>query len=574
MVNMWKPDTYKIAELIDDVSNSDLVLPQFQRLPVWGRTDWIPFLTTVLLNRPTGTLLLLEVGKGVLPFAVRSLDGAPVLPKGHTPRYMLLDGQQRSTTLFSALRSGFRFGRGGSKDFLIDVTAALDSGELSESHLALVPRNGIKGFAELAQSGKVTLGVLFDSALRTPWLSTYAETAGMEMGVLINQLKVAVPGFETLREYQFPVLKISDTTPLDVVVDIFEGMNRRGQRLNQFDLMVARLYEAIAPKQHYDLRQRWQDALSNSPNLALMGVSEHDGMLPLQLIALQVSRLPHGARPPSVKGLTSRDVLYVPTGFVRGSGVIKGLSLESAVSALEAAAEFLKTKCGVRSHNLLPQISMLLPIADQLLPHKSERLDDASIRRWFFSAGLAIDYYGSVNSYAQRDCDALTKWAQTGEVPSSVARLNAKAAENLDLKQQMTREGSILGKTVMALLISAGAKDWCPGGLQLKDVDQPVDFHHMLPAKALKRDLGVPAEALNPIAGFTPLTASCNRSLGEQRPQTTIAALQNKAAGVFKSHHLDVALLAAGLGSRAAVDAFLGDREERLRKFVVQELGL
>jgi len=575
MADMWKADTYKIGELVNEIERADLVLPQFQRPAVWGRADWIPFLTTVLKNRPTGTLLLLEVARGPLPFAVRPLEGAPVLPKEHVPKHMLLDGQQRSTTLFNALRSGFKFGRGTSyREFVIDVSAARTDGELTEAHLSLVSKAKIKGFADQARSGTVTFGVLFDSALRTPWLGTYAETMGVDLGDLVQELQTVIPGFESLRDYQFPVLKIGAETPLDVVVEIFEGMNRRGQRLNQFDLMVARLYKEVVAKKHYDLRQRWKDSLSRTSNLGLMGITEDHGMLPLQLIAMQVARLSEGARPPNVTGMTNRDVLNLPSEYIIGTSVLKELSLETAVNALEEAATFLWESCGVRSGNLLPQVSMLLPIADQMLSYKKKRLDKPLIRRWFFTVGLQADYYGSVNFYVHRDCEALTEWATKGETPASVSSFDGKAASDLDLMQSMTREGDIVGKTLMALLVSAGARDWCGVGPQIKDSASSVDFHHMLPAQNQRRDLGIPDAELNPIVGFTPLTSPCNRSLGNQLPSVTIAALARNAEAVFASHCVDPGLLESGLTSKAAREKLLTDRQERLRTFVAKELGV
>ena len=68
-------------------------------------------------------------------------------------------------------------------------------------------------------------------------------------------IEKAIPGLLDVRGYTFPVLEIREDTPLDVVADIFEGMNRRGQPLNKFDLMVARLYKRQADGTYFNRRE-------------------------------------------------------------------------------------------------------------------------------------------------------------------------------------------------------------------------------------------------------------------------------------------------------------------------------
>ena len=115
-----------------------------------------------------------------------------------------------------------------------------------------------------------------------------------------------------------------------------------------------------------------------------------------------------------VKGLNSGDVLEVKPKQVIGhqGAAISDLDLPRAVRALDDAAKFLITVCGVVGPSLLPQQAMLLPLADQYLRPPSSRLSVAQLKQWFFSVGLSIDYYGSVNSYADRDCNRLERWAE------------------------------------------------------------------------------------------------------------------------------------------------------------------
>jgi hypothetical protein len=584
MTAMWDTGTISIGEIIGHVDRTTMGLPQFQRLSVWGKADWLPFLTTVLLGRPAGTLLLLEAGVDTTEFAPRQIEGGP--PLGAQPlKWLLLDGQQRTTTIYKVFVNGIGGPRGPIKDFVLDVKSALRRGELQDNDLDLVNASRIAPVAELAESGKVTLKTLLSDALRMVWMNSYVAShipgdhnTGLE--TLVEDLASVIPAFNSIASYKFPVLEVKSSAPLDVIVDIFEGMNRRGQKLNQFDLMVARLYKPIGARKYYDLRGEFESALANSPNLRLLGVDEEDGLLPLQLIAMQLTRLPDGVRPPRIKSLTTRDVLEIPVDQIIGRTSphrhYPTLDLHKAMEALEWAATFLSQHCGVISARLLPQQSMLLPLADQYLLGQG-RLSNAELKRWFFAVGLSIDYYGSVNFYADRDCRMLHTWAQESDraatVPENVSRLSKDSVALIDFTQPLNREGAILGASLMALLVADGAKDWRPGQLAVKDLGQSVDFHHTVPENVLKNIVPQKADR-RPIANFAPITDATNRSLGDEEPRKVARSLGRDAGPIFKSHYVDRSLYEAAGDDKKSFEMFLADRNEALKKFVVKALGL
>jgi hypothetical protein len=581
MTTMWNTNTLSIGELLGMIRDSKLALPQFQRLSVWGKTDWVPFLTTVLLDRPTGTLLLLEVGANNQDFAPRSIDGAPP-PAPASLKWLLLDGQQRSTTLFHAFEVGFEAKNKGRKEFVLDVKSALERGSLADGDLDFVSSGTVLPPAEMAQKGLIALKTLLDSGNLLGWQVAYATKFYSSQEVGLKQLPLdldqVIPGFRSINDYKFPVLEIKETTPLDVVVDIFEGMNRRGQRLNQYDLMAARLYKKLPSGKYYDLREEFETYLDAAPNLQHMGVDEDEGMLPLQLIAMQISRLDPPLRPTRLKGLNNRDVLELPPEQIIGlkqlKPVLQGLSLESAVRALEEASDFLRTHCGVQGSQLLPQLSMLLPIADQFLKPKDKRLSAGQMKKWFFSSGLAIHYYGSVNSFAERDCKELSAWAKnSNETPLSIARMTKEAVEALDLRQPMSREGNILGTTIMAILVSDGALDWESNPVGLAGLQEKIEFHHTIPEKILKRILKS-KDGLKPIANMTPITARRNASLGEQAPTQVKSDLAKDAEAIMTSHMIDMQLWIQADTGKKEFESYLIEREKDLKKMAIRTLGL
>jgi uncharacterized protein with ParB-like and HNH nuclease domain len=84
----------KISDLISDIRNQDLVLPEFQREYVWTQEQAKQLLVSLFRGYPTGSLLF---WKTTNPPELKNL----VIPQdklGSTS--IILDGQQRLTTLY------------------------------------------------------------------------------------------------------------------------------------------------------------------------------------------------------------------------------------------------------------------------------------------------------------------------------------------------------------------------------------------------------------------------------------------------------------------------------------------
>jgi len=81
-----------IQELIAQVRDDEIVLPEFQRGYVWSRDQVRKLARALYRKHPTGHLLVWKTNK---PSGVR---GSKISGDGHT--LLLLDGQQRLTSLY------------------------------------------------------------------------------------------------------------------------------------------------------------------------------------------------------------------------------------------------------------------------------------------------------------------------------------------------------------------------------------------------------------------------------------------------------------------------------------------
>ena len=98
----FKTNDTLLKELLDDVGNAKMQLPDFQRPWVWDDEHIKGLLVSISRGFPVGAIMTLDSGGDVRfhskPVESVTWDGTPDLS-----RY-LLDGQQRLTALYQALR--------------------------------------------------------------------------------------------------------------------------------------------------------------------------------------------------------------------------------------------------------------------------------------------------------------------------------------------------------------------------------------------------------------------------------------------------------------------------------------
>src|SRR5215467_13454149 len=94
-------DTTKedLKDILKWSHEGSLQLPDFQRDYVWGDEDVRSLIASIAKGFPVGALLTLETG-GEVEFKPRLIAGVP--DKNIRPGQLLLDGQQRITSLYQS----------------------------------------------------------------------------------------------------------------------------------------------------------------------------------------------------------------------------------------------------------------------------------------------------------------------------------------------------------------------------------------------------------------------------------------------------------------------------------------
>src|SRR5690606_17898073 len=142
----FKTNPIDLIELLEDCHRGKLQLPDFQRSWVWDEDRIKSLIASVSRAFPIGALMTLETG-GSVDFKPRPVEGAPAAAREVAPQSLLLDGQQRMTSLYQVALRGQVVDtvtprkKRVKRWFYIDIRKALDAAYEREDAIIAVPEN-------------------------------------------------------------------------------------------------------------------------------------------------------------------------------------------------------------------------------------------------------------------------------------------------------------------------------------------------------------------------------------------------------------------------------------------------
>jgi hypothetical protein len=97
----FKTNPVLLEELLRDCEQGKIQLPDFQRSWVWDEDRIRSLISSISQAFPVGALMTLETRAGAAEtFARRPIQGTPKDAAGRSTEQLLLDGQQRMTSLY------------------------------------------------------------------------------------------------------------------------------------------------------------------------------------------------------------------------------------------------------------------------------------------------------------------------------------------------------------------------------------------------------------------------------------------------------------------------------------------
>jgi hypothetical protein len=240
--------------LLDECEKGAIQLPDFQRSWVWDEERIRSLIASVSRAFPVGALMALETG-GSVNFKPRPIEGAPKDAARSAPQSLLLDGQQRITSLYQVtlrkqvVQTVTAKNRPVKRWFYIDMQRALDTGVDREDAIISIPENRkITGNFGRTDEIDVSSAELEYSSLMFPvtdvfdwdqWQDGFdrrwREDESIRM--LFRRFKKEV--LENFKSYRIPVITLDRTTTKEAVCVVFEKVNTGGKALDAFELVTA-----------------------------------------------------------------------------------------------------------------------------------------------------------------------------------------------------------------------------------------------------------------------------------------------------------------------------------------------
>lgn len=139
---------YELGEYLTWTRSGEIQLPDFQRGYKWEDERIRQLLVTVLRGHPLGAVMLLKTGNTQVRFKPRAIEGVE-LTAGTDAKFLLLDGQQRLTSLTQALSGdgavATKDSRGKLLDrrYLVHMDTALSDANLVDEALISIQADGV-----------------------------------------------------------------------------------------------------------------------------------------------------------------------------------------------------------------------------------------------------------------------------------------------------------------------------------------------------------------------------------------------------------------------------------------------
>ncbi|MGR3485346.1 MAG: GmrSD restriction endonuclease domain-containing protein [Paracoccaceae bacterium] len=571
---MFRTHPVALRDLLDQAATGRLALPDFQRSFVWSDEGVRALLASIAQGFPVGALLTLEAG-GRTSFQTRNVEGASGTA---TAQALLLDGQQRITSLHGALwsRDAARVKRGArvvGRHYYLDMAVAV-AGDV-DAAVVSVPEDRVlrEGpFAreialDLADTASEVAASMFpldrvfdDDGWWDAWGDAHDEDAKARLRKPFKDGPLAA-----IKSYAMPVIELSRDSSRGAIVTVFEKVNTGGVKLDAFELLTA-----TYATDGFRLRDDWaarEDRLEGLGDLragVLFGDRPWQRIEPLDHLA--VCAFLHGLSRRRAAG-ADRDA---PAVSIKRADLLK-LPLDAfqavagaAEEGLSRAAGFLNALKIVRAFDL-PYGTQRVALACMLgaLPHPLPAPAAAKVEAWFWAVALGEQYGSSTETLIARDAMEVLSWIDGGPVPRAVTEA-AFRESRLDALSTRTQAAY---KAIHVLLMREGCRDFVSGDpVDLMTVhDSPMDIHHVFPAAwCRKRDL--PWQAWDTIVNKAAIARSTNRSIGGDAPSAYLTRIQGRHEiddatmdDILRSHLLDPAAMRAD-----DIDAALAHRRAAL----------
>lgn len=489
----------QISAILNYIDNGHMALPEFQRGYVWGGDQVRGLFASLYRRHPVGGLLVWATQSEAAQYR-GDQELAPGVVK------LLLDGQQRMTSLYGVIRGAPpKFFDGNEKAFLNLHF------HIGREEFQFYQPIGMKDdplwidVSALFKGGNDGLGTLIATLAanpeHTPQVGEYAGRLNRLLGIRDIDLHIEeITGAEMT---------------LDVVVDIFNKVNSGGTKLSKGDLALAKICAD------------WPDA-RNAMKVRLSTWKQAGYDFSLDWLLRSVNTVLTGEA--KFLHLHERSAEEVQDALLR------------AGKHVEVTLNLIAGRLGLDHDRVLfgrGAVPVMARYLDQRSGPMSQQERD-KLLFWYAQAAMWGRFSGSTESFIDADLEALSAGGIDGMLDAlrlwhGGLRVEAGHFNGWSM-------GSRFYPVLYMLTRMAEARDW-GSGLPLK-ADMlgklsKLEVHHIFP-KAQLYKANYSRDNVNAIANFCFLTKGANLKISDERPEIYFEEIESNHPGALASQWVPI----------------------------------
>ncbi len=576
---------YELSDYLKWTTSGKIQLPDFQRGYKWDDERIRQLLVTILRGHPLGVVMLLKTGNHQIRFKPRPVEGVTI-DSTTSPDLLLLDGQQRLTSLTQALTGDGVVatedsrGKKLTRRYYLHMETALLGEDRIDDAVISVPGDGVvrSNFGkdielDLSDADKERKEGYFPLRLLLAGVESMTWLLALTDKEQTSRFIAAV--VQPAGTYNIPAIELDTSTSKAAVATVFEKVNTGGLPLNVFELLTATFAgdKAYYDKHGHDFRLNddWHETKLKFANYPVLSAVESTDFLQAitMLTTLRANRADTSGRSPAVSA-KREDMLELELDDY--------LQWRDPLREAFVWASTLLADLHIFDTRFLPYPKQLVPLA----AIKVELGNDASLigvrerlMQWFWCGILGELYGGAIETRFVRDLEQVPAWSRKTDgalTPRTVQDANFVESRLHSLRTR----GAAAYKGIYAILLGNGARDWLHDQAfdKVQYVNLAVDIHHIFPKKWCTEN-EIDDERRESIVNKTPLSAVTNRTIGGAAPDAYLLAIERKAKidasfldNLLRTHLVDPQALRT-----SDFDAHFARRREALVQLVEKAIG-
>jgi len=507
----------KTSQILDNIENLLLVVPEFQREYVWSKEQAKQLMISLFRDYPVGSLLIWQTNN---PPAIKNKAIAI-----HNPSYtwdILLDGQQRLTTLYLLIKG--EIPPYYKQDEIINdprnLYFNLENGEFS--YYSKLKMQGDPLWRKVTDcfNGNLTAFTLLQQMnIQDP---NQLNTIGTAIND--NLLKLL-----DIKKTDNPIQYVPASATIDEAIDVFDRVNSKGTKLTEAELVLTHI-TGRWPQARSQMKQKIEELEQKE----FFFTSDYQKNLDFFTRCMVVS-MTHSARYSDNAKLKYED--FSRDNYVR--------YWDEVSKSIDSLFPILTRNALVSNTNDLNSTNLLVPIVAHLLKNGCRFVgnEQNNFLYWMFLALVWSRYSGQTEQ--RLDKDVYLVMNRENPISDLVAQIEDQRGRTEVKSADLLGRGSghPIYKMLYVITKHKKAVDWSNGEPIYDTMGYSIQSHHIFP-QALLYENGLESEnyldkkKVNEIANRAFITRDADYEISDKKPCDHLPEVEKKYPGALEQQFI------------------------------------